>query len=120
MRWFLLSVAALHGLFMACELFPWPSPILLKKISTALPKGQDWTPAQLPVVATIVHNAGIYNAIIAGGLLWAAVTGDPARDTARVLLLGAAAAGIFGTATLKSPLTALQAVVGILGFVLLL
>jgi hypothetical protein len=36
-----------------------------------------------------------------------------------VLLIGAAVAGIFGTATLKSPITALQALLGIVGFALL-
>jgi uncharacterized membrane protein len=57
-------------------------------------------------VATIVHNAGIYNAILAGGLLYAAYAGDPAGDVARVLLAGAVVAGMFGTLTLRSWLTA--------------
>ena len=71
------------------------------------------------LVATIVHNAGIYNAILAGGLFWAAWIGDPARDVARLLLIGAVVAGAFGTATLKSPLTALQAILGAVGLILL-
>jgi len=36
------------------------------------------------------------------------------------MLLGAAVAGIFGTATLKSPVTAVQAAVGIIGLILVL
>jgi hypothetical protein len=119
MKWFLVAIAALHAGFMLCELFPWPFPVLLRIVSRKLPKGQDWTASQRTLVATIVHNAGIYNAILAGGLFWAASAGDPARDVARVLLAGAAVAGVFGTATLRSPITALQALLGVIGFVVI-
>jgi uncharacterized membrane protein len=115
MIWLLYAAAALHAFFMACEWWPWRLPVLLRIASRKLPSGQSFTPAQQALVATIVHNAGIYNAVIAGGLLWAAVSGDAGRETARVLLAGAAAAGIFGTLTLKSPLTAVQAIIGLVG-----
>jgi putative membrane protein len=123
---FLIVVAAVHALFMICELFPWASPLLLGIVSkklTDLPAGvrgtesPKWSKEQQPLVATIVHNAGIYNGIVAGGLMWAAVTGDV--NVARVMLAGAAVAGIFGTATLKSPVTAVQALLGIAGLFLL-
>jgi uncharacterized membrane protein len=121
--WFLLGVAALHALFMICELFPRRLPILLRIVSKKLPelsgaeKGQ-FTDAQRKLVANIVRNTGVYNAIVAGGLFWAAFGGESATDVARVLLVGAAVAGVFGTATLKSPITAVQALVGIIGFIL--
>ena len=38
------------------------------------------------------------------------------HDVARVLLLGATAAGIFGTITLKSWPTALQGLIGLVGW----
>jgi putative membrane protein len=135
MKAFLLVVAAVHGFFMVFELFPWSFPVLLKIVSKKLPdlprqpngphepNGRKWSKQQQPLVATIVQNAGIYNGILAGGLLWAALAldpalaVDPARDMARVLLAGAAVAGIFGTATLKSPVTAAQALFGIIGLV---
>ena len=121
--WFLLGAAALHALFMVCELFPWRLPILLRIVSKKLPElpgaGEGrFTDAQRKLVANIVRNAGIYNAIVAGGLFWAAIGGESAADVARVLLIGAAVAGVFGTATLKSPITAVQALVGIIGFFL--
>ena len=71
------------------------------------------------MVATIVHNAGIYNGILAAGLFWAALTGESANDVARVLLAGAAIAGIFGTVTMKSVPTAVQAVLGIIGLLII-
>jgi uncharacterized membrane protein len=119
MRWFLIGVAALHFVFMLCELFPWSFPVLLRIVSKKLPQGMKWTDSQRTLVATIVHNAGIYNAVFAGGLLWAALAGDPGREVARVLLGGATVAGVFGTATLRSPITALQALLGIVGLALL-
>jgi len=122
MRYYLMAAAGLHVLFMAAELFPWRLPVLLQIASKKLPQlnsnGERFTDAQRKLVATVVHNAGIYNGILAGGLFWAAFGGDPARDVARVMLSGAAVAGVFGAATLRSPVPAVQAVVGIVGLIL--
>jgi hypothetical protein len=126
MRWFLLGAATLHALFMVCELVPWRFPVLLRVVSRKLPPVDahgPWTPTQQAVVSTIVHNAGIYNAILAGGLFWVATVAGPLtsgnRAVAVVLLAGAALAGVFGTLTLRSPVTAAQALVGIAGLLLL-
>jgi uncharacterized membrane protein len=118
MFWFLIGVAVLHLLFSAAELFPWSLPVLLRVVSKKLPAGEPFTDAQRNLVATVVHNAAIYNGIVAGGLLWAAFGEESAKGVARVMLAGAAVAGVFGTATLKSPVTAVQAVVGIIGLFL--
>lgn len=118
MNWFLIIAAVLHAGFMLCELFPWSNPVLLQFEVKKLPPETSFTLDQQSMVATIVHNAGIYNSILAGGLFWAAFIGDPAADVARVLLIGAAVAGVFGTVTLKSPVTAVQALIGIVGFFL--
>jgi uncharacterized membrane protein len=119
MHWFLFGVAGLHALFMIAEFFPWSLPLLLRLASKKLPEGEPFTLAQQTLVASVVHNAGIYNGIVAGGLFWAALGGDSATAVARVMLIGAAAAGVFGTATLKSPVSAFQAVVAIVGLILL-
>ena len=119
MKWFLLGVALLHAAFMALELFPWRTPFLLSLLSRKLPANEPFTGPQRDLVATIVHNAGVYNGILAGGLLWAAMTGESANGVARVLLAGAAVAGLFGTVTMKSVPTAVQAAVGIAGVLLL-
>lgn len=119
MNWFLTVVAALHAFFMLGELLPWEAPLVLQKVSEKLPKGEQFSKHQQPLVATIVHNAGIYNGILAAGLFWAAFAGAAATDVARVLLIGATVAGVFGTMTLKSPLTAVQAIVAIIGLLLL-
>jgi len=119
MFWFLIAAAMLHVVFLIAELFPWPLPVLLRLVSKKLPSSEPFTQAQRNLVATIVHNAGIYNGIVAGGLLFAAFGGASAIGVARVMFAGAAVAGLFGTMTLKSPITAVQAVVGIIGLFLL-
>jgi uncharacterized membrane protein len=119
MRYFLIAAAVLHAGFMAAELFPWRSPLLLRIASEKLSPSAVFTEEQQRLVATIVHNAGIYNGILAGGMLWAALAGIHGNDVARVMLIGAGAAGVFGTITLKSPATAIQAAVGISGLYLL-
>src|SRR6476619_3087767 len=118
MHWFLIVAAALHAFFMLGELLPWEAPLVLRRASEKL-KGEPFSPEQQRLVAAIVRNAGIYNGILAGGLFWAAFAGAGATEVARVLLIGATVAGVFGTVTLRSPLPAVQALVGIIGLLLL-
>jgi uncharacterized membrane protein len=117
-KWFLLAVALLHAAFMLLELFPWESPFLLRLVSKKL-RRPTFTPRQRNLVATIVHNAGIYNGILAAGLALAALTGESGHDLARVLLTGAAAAGVFGTVTMRLAPTAVQAALGIIGLLII-
>lgn len=86
-----------------------PMPLLLQFVSKKLPV--EFSEEQRKLVATIVHNAGIYNSILAGGLLWAALPGGGGSDAARVLLWGGIVAGVFGAVTLKSVVPAVQALV---------
>lgn len=116
MRYIVLAAALLHAIFMIAELFPLKMPLLLERLLKER-KVPVFEGDSLTLVSAIVRNAGIYNGIIAGGLIWAYQTGDSANDVALVLLAGAAVAGIFGTLTLKSPATALQAALGIAGLV---
>jgi len=117
MKPFLFVAGLLHAGFLFAELYPWSNPYLLRRVSKDFLHGESFTVKQLKLVSTIVHNAGIYNGIVAAGLLWAAC-GGASVDVARVMLIGAVVAGAFGAATI-SPLTAVQAVVGIVGLILL-
>jgi len=136
MRWYIIVVGLLHAAFMVCEMYPWTNPILLTKVAKDLPtiasdntqedsaadesNKRRFTPEQQDVVATIVHNAGIYNAILAAGLFWAAYRGKPANEVALVLFAGAAVAGAFGAATIEPPaIPAIQAGFGIVGAILI-
>ena len=124
--WLVLAGALLHAAFMILEMFPWGEPLLLALVAQRAlgPENQFKNESQQKLVATIVHNAGIYNAILAGGFFWALTIGPGARDTVRVLMAGAALAGCFGTVTLKpigpnSIATGVQALLGVCGFLFL-
>jgi putative membrane protein len=118
-RSFLVIVAALHAFFLIAELFPWSCPTALRLATKKLPAGELFTTAQEKLVAGVIHNAGIYNGIVAGGMLFSALNWPSAVDVAIVMLVGATVAGVFGLATLKSPLAAVQAVFGVIGLVLI-
>src|SRR5262245_42574312 len=65
MKTFPLLVIAglLHFLFMLGELFPWPIPLVLRKMLDRLPKdplSPKLSAKQLDLVANAVRNAGIY------------------------------------------------------------
>ena len=115
MHYVLFVVGFLHLLFMLCEIFPWSEPLLLRVASRELAAIEPLYSSQRELVATIVHNAGVYNGIVAGGLFWAAFGGPEVLPVAEVMLVGAIAAGTFGTLTLKSPVAMLQAVLGVIG-----
>jgi len=121
MKGFLLVTGLIHVGFMLAELFPPSTPFLLGFVSKKLPKlptGGPFTIDQQKLVSAIVRNAGIYNGIVAGGLLWVAC-GGASMDVARVMLMGAAVAGVFGAITLKSWVPGVQAAFGIAGLILL-
>ncbi len=117
MKTLLVIAAILHFAFMLAELVPWPFPLLLRIASKRLPKGEFFTPSQQELVATVVRNAGIYNCILASGFVWAIMLGEAGLPVAQLLFAGALLAGAFGTATLKSPVTAVQALVGLGGLI---
>jgi len=124
MKAVLLVAGLLHAGFVFAEMYPWSNPLLLSVVSRKrklpqLPKdlapgGGYFTDQQQLLLAGIVHNAGIYNAILAGGFLWATCPGV-STDVARVMLIGAVIAGIFGAVTLKTWVPGLQVVVGAIG-----
>jgi len=108
--------AALHAGFAAGELLPWQDPCLFHVLS--MDKSLMWSRVpkeNLDFVISVVHNAGVYNGIVAAGLVAAAQAWRPdgphaATLIATVLLVGAGVAGLVGALTL-GPLVILQTVV---------
>ena len=105
------SIALLHVIFMVGELWPWSSPLVMNRVLQKWPKPLDLSPDDREFVSAIVHNAGIYNGIVAAGLFAAAVAGPGASSIEVALLAGGIVAGLFGAATLTTA-TIAQAVLG--------
>ena len=116
----LLGGAGLHLAFVAGEMLPWDCPFILQKVKAE--RGVEFPDDdQAKLVATIVHNAGIYNVILASGLLWSAFPKavGPSLEPASVkaircfFLSGAVVAGVFGLTLSRKTLA--QALVGLAG-----
>ena len=69
------------------------------------------------LVSMIVHNAGVYNAIVAAGLLATVWAGEAAKSIQIVLLIGGIVAGVFGAFTL-SKVVLIQGLLGAIALLL--
>ena len=103
-----LIVAALHGGFLALEIFLWQEPTGLSVF--------DMTPEQAAETAVLAANQGLYNGFLAAGLLW----GLQARkgDVITFFLLCVVVAGGYGAATASETILFVQALPGVIALVL--
>ena len=102
-------IGGLHAGFMIGELFPWECPWIMVLVLRKWPRQLDLTVNDRHFVSMVVHNAGIYNGIVAVGLFVAAKT--EAFHVQIALLTGGIVAGLFGAATLAK-VTIVQAIFG--------
>lgn len=82
----ILLIAALHLWFMALEMVYWTRPLGLKTFGN--------TPEFAEASAKLAMNMGLYNGFLAAGLVWAALTVEPA--IALFFLTCVLVAGLFG------------------------
>jgi len=94
------SIGFLHVLFMVGELLPWNCPLIMSLVLRKWPRQLDLSLDDRHFVSMVVHNAGIYNGIVAAGLFAAASGGAGGLRTEIALLTGGIVAGVFGFATL--------------------
>lgn len=104
-------IGLLHLVFMIGELLPWHAPKIMKVVLGKWPRQLALSENDRHLVATIVHNAGVYNGIVAAGLFATLWAGPAAYVVQMTLLAGGIVAGLFGAATL-SKATILQAAAG--------
>jgi uncharacterized membrane protein len=105
------AIGVLHLLFMIGELYPWGRPKIMELVLRKWPRTIDLSANDRHLVAMIVHNAGVYDAVVAAGLFAAAWVGPGAYTVQVTLLAGGIVAGLLGAATL-SRATIVQAVAG--------
>jgi uncharacterized membrane protein len=113
------SIGILHAILMFCELFPWDCPLIMAIVVRKWPRQLDLSINDRHFVSMVVHNAGVYNGIVAVGLFAAASVGPQAFYIQVALLTGGVVAGLFGAATLTKA-TVLQAVLGAIALVIVM
>lgn len=112
-----VSIGIVHAGFMIGELYPWENPLIMAVVLQKWPHQLDLSDADKHFVSMVVHNAGIYNGIVAAGLFATVFVGAVAFPIQIALLTGGIVAGLFGFATLTRK-TILQAVLGAIALVI--
>lgn len=114
MSFFVIAlVALLHLLFLVLEMFMWEKP-LGKRVF-------GMTSQQASETAVLAKNQGLYNGILAAGLIWSFFIPEPAFQRAVQLffLSAISIAGIYGAATAKPSIFFIQALPALIGIFLL-
>src|SRR5215510_10719520 len=84
----LCAIGVLHALFMFGELYKWDSPLIMEAVLEKWPPYPlVLSPADREFTVAVVHNAGIYNGIVAVALFVAASLGRSGFSI-QVALLG--------------------------------
>ncbi len=98
-RILVLLVAALHIGFLVLEMFLWTGPIGQRVFAM--------TPEFSARTAVLAANQGLYNGLIAVGLLWSAIRNN--REYMIFFLLCVIGARVFGGLTAKTTILYMQA-----------
>lgn len=106
-------VAALHLGFLVLEMFLWRTPIGQKIFHL--------TPEFAAQSAVLAKNQGLYNGILAAGLIWTFFIPDPGfQASARIFFLtSVVVAGVYGALTAKPSIFFIQALPAILALLAL-
>jgi putative membrane protein len=102
-------VALLHVGFLVLEMFLWNTPRGRKAFNT--------TPEFAAASKTLAANQGLYNGLLAAGLLWGLCRGAAGDDIKIFFLLCVLVAGIFGAATASRKILYVQALPAALALV---
>lgn len=97
-------VAASHLGFLILEMFLWTHPIGLKVFAQ--------TPEAAATSAVLAMNQGLYNGLLAAGLIWGLASGK--RDVQLFFLGCVAVAGVFGAFTADFGIFFIQALPAII------
>lgn len=103
-------VAVLHLGFMALEMFLWTGPIGQRVFAM--------TPEFAAQSAVLASNQGLYNGLLAAGLLWGALRNS--REFMIFFLLCVIAAGVYGGLTAKITILYIQAAPGLVALLAVL
>jgi putative membrane protein len=98
-----LIVAAIHTYILVLEMFLWRTERGRRSFGT----DQAFADAS----ASLAANQGLYNGILAAGLIWGAIAAGPVGFQVKLFFLGAVAiAGLYGAATVNPRILFVQTV----------
>lgn len=101
-----VTVAILHLGFMVLEIFFWNHPVGQRMFSM--------TPEVAASSAVLAANQGLYNGLLAAGLIWSVLTG---KHDVKLFFLGCVVvAGIYGGITAKTTIFFVQALPAVVAF----
>lgn len=109
-RGLVILVALLHVGFLVLEMFLWTGPIGRRVFAM--------TPEFAEQSAVLAANQGLYNGLIAAGLLWSAIRNN--REFMIFFLLCVIVAGVFGAFTAKMTILYTQATPGLVALLAVL
>jgi len=104
-------VALLHLYFLVLEMFLWDKPAGLKAFGQSLEQARS--------SKVLAANQGLYNGILAAGLVWGLIEGPSGLAIKTFFLCCVLAAGLFGAATASRKILYVQALPALVGLVLL-
>lgn len=108
-----LVVAAIHVYILVLEMFLWRT----ERGRRAFRTDQAFADAS----ATLAANQGLYNGILAAGLVWGVIAADPVGFQVTLFFLGAVAiAGIYGALTVSRRILIVQTVPAVLALIAVL
>lgn len=90
--------------------------LIMARVLRKWPQQLDLSVEERYFFSSVIHNAGIYNGIVAAGLFVAASVGPGAFQVQIALLAGGVVAGLFGAATLTKE-TVVQAFFGAIALI---
>jgi len=107
-------VAFLHLSFMALEMFFWQKDIGLHVFKM--------TPEMASQTAILAQNQGLYNGILAAGLIWSffIYNGSFQKSVRTFFLISIIIAGVFGAITAKTSILFVQALPALLALIVVL
>ena len=103
-------VALLHIAFLVLEMFLWTKPFGRRTFGLSRELAE--------ATKGLAANQGLYNGVLAAGLIWGLVAGDGALEIKLFFLACVIVAGVFGAITAKRSILFVQALPGVVAALL--
>lgn len=105
-------VALLHIYFLVLEMFLWQKPVGMRTFGHSR--------EQAAITSTLAANQGLYNGILAAGIIWGMLLGEDGTHIKLFFLISILIAGIYGGFTASRKILYVQALPALIALLLVL